>query len=385
MKCDEDGIPLKEEEEDISEPWDIDWDKGEVICHEELEELEVIQLDTKPQTTPSYISSTPPQHQTPSYISSLPNQSNYDLPSVPSRPPPTPSDYSNSPMPSYLSNLPAVPSRQPPTPTSYSNSTQNQFNSSFPTREPPKPSDFTSSNTQMEPSPYGAPPPINRSTKPPINRDTKPPLSTSSSKTDITKRGRRRTSNTNVQQQEDGDQSPLTKRASLMLKKTQSTLKSSSGTIKSSISNFELLDYKPKEDHSHIGMRVCICVNGWVWNKQEFTTNWVHVREMDPSMECYGLRWESDKLQDLGRGLVKVLTKSLALQILKLWIISASAVAAGLLAAFAWPAAGKFFSFLKVFFVFLLIFLYLKLLLLLVLLIILGLLFLLKLRKQVFY
>jgi len=76
-----------------------------------------------------------------------------------------------------------------------------------------------------------------------------------------------------------------------------------------------------------------------VWNKQEFTSNWVKIRELDSSMETYGLRWESDELQNLGRSLVKVMTKTLAMQMAKLWIISASAVAAGFLSAFAWPAA----------------------------------------------
>ena len=67
---------------------------------------------------------------------------------------------------------------------------------------------------------------------------------------------------------------------------------------------------------------------------------WVKIRELDPSMETYGLRWESEELQNLGRSLVKVMTKTLALQMAKLWIISASAVAAGVVSAFAWPAAG---------------------------------------------
>ena len=86
-------------------------------------------------------------------------------------------------------------------------------------------------------------------------------------------------------------------------------------------------------------MRVCVCINGYVWKKREITTNWVALRKLDPTMECFGLRWESEYQQEVGTCLVKILTQSVAVQILKFWIISLSAVAAGLLSALTIPAA----------------------------------------------
>ena len=198
------------------------------------------------------------------------------------------------------------------------------------------------SSTQQ---PLGAPPPVNRSTKgaaPPSERvlNASEPLelpSVPQIPPRLPPRGRESPKESPpVLRSGASASSPMLKRAGGAL----IALRNSGESLRKGVNSFEIRDYKPKVDHSHSGMRVCICVNGWVWNKQEFTSNWVALREIDPSMDCFGLRWESEELQSLGRCLVTLVTQTVALQIAKLWIISASAVAAGLVSALAWPFAG---------------------------------------------
>ena len=85
------------------------------------------------------------------------------------------------------------------------------------------------------------------------------------------------------------------------------------------------------------GLRVVICVQGWLWRRSEVVTMWVPVREVDPSAEVYSLRWETEALQELGFCLVKTIATTLACQIAKYVLIALSALAASLLAALAIP------------------------------------------------
>ena len=60
------------------------------------------------------------------------------------------------------------------------------------------------------------------------------------------------------------------------------------------------------------GLRVTICVNGWLWEEDEYQTLWQSVREHDPTAECYTIRWQTQDLTRLGRALVGMLTNVVA-------------------------------------------------------------------------
>jgi len=49
------------------------------------------------------------------------------------------------------------------------------------------------------------------------------------------------------------------------------------------------------------GMQVFICVNGWLWNEKEITSNWNTVKHLNESAEVYSLQYETDDLLTLGR------------------------------------------------------------------------------------
>lgn len=66
---------------------------------------------------------------------------------------------------------------------------------------------------------------------------------------------------------------------------------------------------------------------------------WFPVREADPSLELYSLKWETDELCQLGGCLVKTATTVLAAQAAKFWLAAMSTLAAALFAALALPMA----------------------------------------------
>lgn len=70
------------------------------------------------------------------------------------------------------------------------------------------------------------------------------------------------------------------------------------------------------------GLRVCICIQGWLWKKSELTTMWAPMREFDPSAEVYSLVWETDALKNLGHCLVKTVSKVVAVQAAKFWLVA---------------------------------------------------------------
>lgn len=87
------------------------------------------------------------------------------------------------------------------------------------------------------------------------------------------------------------------------------------------------------------GMRVCICIQGWLWRKSELTTMWTPIRDADPSSEIYSLKWETKELLNLGNALVKTVTTLLASKAAKIWLVSMSTLAAAFFAAMAIPLA----------------------------------------------
>ena len=107
----------------------------------------------------------------------------------------------------------------------------------------------------------------------------------------------------------------------------------------------EFEDKSPEENEEeeistrNTGLRVCICVQGWLWKETELRTMWQPIRDFDPSAEVYSLRWETKELLHLGKCIVKTCTTFLAAQAAKFWIAAMSAFAAAILAALALPAA----------------------------------------------
>lgn len=88
---------------------------------------------------------------------------------------------------------------------------------------------------------------------------------------------------------------------------------------------------------SNHGIRVGICAQGWLWKKTEVTTLWKSVRDLDPSLEAYSLKWETDALHDLGVCLVKALSSKAATFAAKFWLASMSVLIAGLFSALMLP------------------------------------------------
>lgn len=115
----------------------------------------------------------------------------------------------------------------------------------------------------------------------------------------------------------------------------------SSPKITEEVSNDNSDDNNEKEtdDVDNTGIRVCICIQGWLWKESELTSMWMPMREADPSSEIYSLQWETTELKQLGRCLVKTVTSVAAVQAAKFWIVAMSALAAALFASLALPLA----------------------------------------------
>ena len=101
----------------------------------------------------------------------------------------------------------------------------------------------------------------------------------------------------------------------------------------------EIVDSTPVEeqDVDNVGLRVCICAQGWLWKKADLTRFWMPVRKADPSLEVYCLRWETDALKDLGICVVKTGTTMLASKAVKFWLTLIIATVAAVLEILALP------------------------------------------------
>ena len=63
--------------------------------------------------------------------------------------------------------------------------------------------------------------------------------------------------------------------------------------IDENIENVDEIEIKPI---NNTGMRVCICIPGYLWKESELETTWIPVRKADPSAEVYSLKWETKEL-----------------------------------------------------------------------------------------
>ena len=103
------------------------------------------------------------------------------------------------------------------------------------------------------------------------------------------------------------------------------------------ISDWVELEDKETECEENTGLRVCICIQGWLWDTSELKTMWVPVRDADPSAEIYSLRWETKELTALGKCLVKTVTSMVAASAAKFWLVAVSTMAAAFFVAMALP------------------------------------------------